>query len=409
MTHRHRVLAALDRQPTDRVPLDLGGMRSTGISCFAYPGLRRVLGLPDRPPLVEDTFQMLAIPELDVLDALDVDVVTILDGVTNAFEQPELWRDYDFGGRLRAKVRHPENFRVEPDGTVVQGDARMVPGSYVFDTEHAGQPLNLDDLPPIDVDRFREEVRRGYATPEEADRLAEFCRRVRESTDRAVFLNDWRICTGISIHGFDGLAIFPMRCLLEPDTVRALHEILTERALHNIALIAPRVRGLVDIAMMSADDWGTQQNLIAGPDTFRSLFLPYYRAANDAWRQGAPECRTFLHSCGAVFALIPLIREAGFDVLNPVQWTAGGHTAAEWKAKAEECGLALWGGGMDSQATLPLGTVQDVEEVARCAVETLSAGGGYVFCNIHNILAEVEPEKVVAMYRVARSIRPAGR
>ena len=54
----------------------------------------------------------------------------------------------------------------------------------------------------------------------EADRLAEFCRRVRESTDRAVFLNDWRICTGISIHGFDGLAIFPMRCLLEPDTVR---------------------------------------------------------------------------------------------------------------------------------------------------------------------------------------------
>ncbi|MCX7799213.1 MAG: hypothetical protein N2109_02605 [Fimbriimonadales bacterium] len=406
MTGHQRVLASLNRQPIDRVPMDLGGMRSTGISCFAYPGLRRELGLPEKPPLVEDTHQMLALPERDVLDALDVDVVTILDGVTNAFEQPELWRDYDFGGRLRAKVRHPENFRTEPDGTVVQGSARMVPGSYVFDVEHAGQPLNLDDLPPIDVEAFREEARRGYATPEEADRLAELCRRVRESTDRAVFLNDWRIGPGISIHGFDGLAIFPMRCLLEPHTVRALHEILTERALHHIRLIAPRVRGLVDVAMVSADDWGTQQSLIAGPETFRSLFLPYYRACNDAWHAAAPETKTFLHSCGAIHPLIPLIAEAGFDVLNPVQWTAGGRTAAEWKASADQAGIALWGGGMDSQATLPLGTVEDVERVASESVRKLSAGGGYVFCNIHNVLAEVEPRKVVAMYRAARSVRP---
>jgi len=144
MTSRERVLKALAFEETDRVPRDLGAMRSTGISAFAYPKLVEALGLPPRRPRVHDTGQMLALPEVDVLDALGCDVVTIDGGVTNAFEEPEKWHDYDFGGRLPARVLHPKAFETQPDGSVLQWKStRMPPTSYVFNAEHSGQPLLL--------------------------------------------------------------------------------------------------------------------------------------------------------------------------------------------------------------------------------------------------------------------------
>ena len=138
-TPRERILQTLKFQTPDRLPKDLGGMCSTGISAFAYPKLVAALGLPPRRPRVEDTMQMLALPDLDVLDALGCDVVTICDGVTNALEQPDTWHEYEFNGRLPAFVRHPENFKVEPDGTIFQGSLRMPTSSYVFDALHGGQ------------------------------------------------------------------------------------------------------------------------------------------------------------------------------------------------------------------------------------------------------------------------------
>jgi uroporphyrinogen decarboxylase len=133
-------------------------MRSTSISAFAYPKLVHALGLPPRRPRTEDTGQMLALPDLDVLDALGIDVVTIADRTTNAFDQPEIWQDYDFNGRLPARVRYPDAFQSLPDGTILQGTTRMPPTSFVFDDLHGGQPIDLSsDLPKPDL----EEVRQG--------------------------------------------------------------------------------------------------------------------------------------------------------------------------------------------------------------------------------------------------------
>jgi len=100
---------------------------------------------------------------------------------------------------------------------------------------------------------------------------------------------------------------------------------------------------------------------------------------------------------------LDIVADSGFDIVNPVQWCAGGHTPAQWKTRTAARRLALWGGGVDSQHTLPLGTVADVERQVRKVAPLLSAGGGYVFCNIHNILAEIAPEKVMAMYREAKA------
>ena len=399
-TSRQRVLQALNFQTPDRVPKDLGGMRSTCISAFAYPKLVAALGLPPRLPRLEDTGQMLALPDLDVLDALDIDVITILDGVTNAFDQPDLWHDYDFAGRLPAKVRWPENFALQPDGAILQrGRSRMVPDSYVFDDEHGGQPLDLSaDLPKLDLAECRRFVQDNRLTDLQIRATRDLCRQVRSSTDRAVFFNDGALQVPMGIGAYSGVAIFPMLCLTEPDYVAELHEIATERTLQNIRALLPEIRDDIDIIMMSADDWGTQNNLFASPKVFRKLFLPFYRRLNDESHRLAPDVKLFLHSCGAIYNLIDLVVESGFDILNPVQWPAGGHTYQEWKDRARGR-IALWGGGVNSQVTLPLGTIEDVRGEVASVSRTLGQDGGYVFCNIHNVLAEIAPEKVIAMYQ----------
>jgi uroporphyrinogen decarboxylase len=401
-TSREIVLQALNFQTPVRIPKDLGGMRSTSISAFAYPKLVAALSLPPRLPRVEDTGQMLALPDLDVIDALGVDVVTILDGVTNALppgEQADFWHDYDFNGRLPAQVRWPQNFSAQPDGTIFQyGKSRMVPDSYVFDEEHAGQPLNLsDDLPKSDLKQLRKDLESHYIHDGQVIAIRDLCKRVRESTDRAVFFNHSAIQAWMGIGSYGGVAIFPMLCITEPDYVTELHEIVTERSLYNVRALLPEIREYVDVIMMTADDWGTQNNLFASPKVYQKLFLPYYQRINAIAHQIAPQMKLFMHNCGAVYNLIDLVVESGFDILNPVQWPAGGHSYREWKDKARGR-IALWGGGVNAQATLPHGSVEDVRREVSEVTHCLAQGGGYVFCNIHNILAEITPEKVIAMY-----------
>ena len=164
--------------------------------------------------------------------------------------------------------------------------------------------------------------------------------------------------------------------------------------------LVPEIGPYVDVIMMAADDWGTQNNLIASPKVFRNLFLPFYRRVTDECHRIAPNVKLFLHSCGAIYNLIDLVVESGFDILNPIQWPAGGHSYKEWKDKARGR-IALWGGGVNSQVTLPLGTVEDVRKEVREVTQYMKQDGGYVFCNIHNILAEIAPEKVIAMYEEA--------
>ncbi len=326
MTSRDRVTESLRFRPTDRVPLDLGGMRSTGISAFAYPGLRAALGLSARPPRLYDTKQMLALPERDVLDALCCDVAHVtLDECTNAFEEPARWKPYGFNGRLDALVTGPGAFTARPDGAIEQrredgGVSRMVPCSYVFDAEHAGEPLDLEaEIAEPDWDAKSRELDRRSFSEERVAAVAAYCRRVRASTDRAVFLNGWQSAIGFP----GGMAAFSMLCLLHPAWVRELHRMEADHMVRQAELLLPAVADSVDVLMLAADDQGTQNGPILPPEVFRDLYVPAYRRITDACHRVAPGLKLFLHSCGAIFELLPHVIEAGFDVLNPVQWSAG--------------------------------------------------------------------------------------
>lgn len=401
-TSREIVRDALEGREPPRVPRDLGGMLSTGISCFAYPSLVEALGLPPRRPRVHDTMQMLALPDLDVLDALGCDVVCVFGHleVTNAFPQPQPWKPYDFGGRLEGLVLDPGAFRALPDGSIEQPAlrARMVPAGHVFDFEHGGQPTGLEgDLPLPDIDAWIRHLERHALSDEALERQRALCRRVREESDRAVFFNGLTAGIGIANHG--GIGIFPMLCLIYPDHIAELHERSTDCIARQLERQLDAVGEFIDIYMLSADDWGTQGQTIASPEVYQRLFQPSYRRLNDLIHRRAPQVKTFLHSCGAIHGMIPAIAASGFDILNPVQWPAGGLGPAAWKQAAREAGLALWGGGANAQGVLPHASPDAVAEHVREVVAILAEGGGYVFNCIHNLLAEIPGEKVVAMYR----------
>ena len=197
-----------------------------------------------------------------------------------------------------------------------------------------------------------------------------------------------------------GIGIFPVICMTEPDFVAELHEMVTRNTVEQLELILSEIGPYIDIYFLNGDDWGTQDQSIMPPRLYKSLFLPYYKRMNDAIHRSAPGVRSFLHSCGAIYDLLDMIVESGFDVLNPVQWTAGGHSYREWKDRTRGR-IALWGGGVDSQHVLPLGAPEEVTGSVREIVDYLAADSGFVCCSVQNILAGVPAENVVAMYRAA--------
>jgi len=398
MTRRERVRAAIRFQPTDQVPKDLSAMASTGVSCFAYPKLVAALGLPPRLPKVFDTGQMLAIPDRDVLDALDCDCCFVGDVAhTNAFEEPERWHPFDFNGRLPALVQNPAGYSVQPDGTIVLGGSTMVPESYVFDAPHGGQPPNLLAEPQKeDLEAMAKRLDQQTVSDERVAAITAYCRRAREATDRAIMFRGPG--AGLGFRG--GIAAFSMLCLLDPGYVRELHAIVTDHAVRQLERVLPAIAPYVDVIMLAADDQGTQQASILPPDSFAELFTPFYRKVNDACHRVAPDVSTFLHSCGAIYHLLDAIIDAGFDILNPVQWSAGGHSFREWKDVCRRR-IALWGGGVDTQTMLPLGSVDAVRRQVAEVVGYLKQDSGFVFCAIHNLLAEIPAEKIVAIYQTA--------
>ncbi len=405
---RQRVIDALEYKIPDRLPKDLGAMGSTGISVFAYPKLVEALGLPPRRPRAYDIMQMLALPDPDVLEALGCDVVTVnSDQSTNAFEEPERWYDYDFNGRLPARVTNPEAFEVQADGTIRNirkgEEYSMPPSSYFFDREHGGQLFDIaGNLPYVDLDKLREDLREQLLTGEKVVSVREYCRRVRSATGRAVmFWGPEEAGLDFSYRG--GISGWSMMCISDPDHVKEVHDIVTDHAVENFRRLLPEIKDSVDILMVEAADHGLQTTTILPPPVFDDLFVPYYRKLNDAIAEIAPEVKRFLHCCGAVYDIIDGIIASGFDILNPVQWSAGKRSYKEWKDKARGR-IVLWGGGINTQTTLPLGSVEDVVRETAEVVAYLKQDSGYVACPIHNILAEIPPEKIIAFYQTAASV-----
>jgi uroporphyrinogen-III decarboxylase len=154
------------------------------------------------------------------------------------------------------------------------------------------------------------------------------------------------------------------------------------------------------VAFVTGTDFGTQQSSFISVKAYRELFRPFHQAVN-GWIHAHTPWRTFIHSCGSVVSLIPDFIEAGFDILNPVQCSAAGMEAAELKRKFGDR-ITFWGGGVDTQRTLPFGTPDEVRREVRERIGAFAPGGGFVFNTIHNVQPATPVENVLALYQAVR-------
>jgi hypothetical protein len=182
-----------------------------------------------------------------------------------------------------------------------------------------------------------------------------------------------------------------------------LHEVFsaqTETALQNLEKLYRIVGDLPGLAYICGTDFGTQTSQFCSTDTYRELYMPYYKKINN-WIHESTSWKCFKHSCGAVAEFMPLFIESGFDIINPVQLSAAGMDAKQLKSEFGE-NLVFWGGGVDTQKTLPFGTPDEIrsEVLERC--EIFSKGGGFVFNSIHNVQAKTPVANVVAMVNAVK-------
>ena len=159
----------------------------------------------------------------------------------------------------------------------------------------------------------------------------------------------------------------------------------------------------VQVVFVSGTDFGTQRGLFCSVDSYRKLFKPFHKAVNERIHE-LTSWKTFIHSCGSVYELIPDLIEAGFDVLNPVQCSAEGMEPR--RLKKEFCkDIVFWGGGVDTQNTLPFGRPEEIYKEVCERIEIFAKGSGFVFNGIHNIQSNVPTENILAMFKAVNDAR----
>ena len=414
MTSRERVRCALDHREPDRVPIDFGGHRSSGIAAIAYAKLKKAVGIASGGIYVYDMVQQLAIVEPEVLDAVGADVVELGRGFM--LDDAE-WKDWTLPdgtpckipGFIHVEKRGSDSYLLADDGVdlAIQKD-----GCLYFEQIHwpwlERNPAEQDfaDL----EDAFAHTMWTGIPTAgghipltdDGCRRLADGARKLRESTDRAIvglfggnlfevpqFL--YRIDTYLTHMG------------LYPEACERLSEALCRFYMPKLESWLGAVGSYIDV-MLFGDDLGGQNGPVMSPAMYRRYYKPWHSRLWKRAKELAPHVNIHLHSCGGIEPLLDDLIDAGLESSNPVQITSVGMDPKHLKDAYGER-FTFWGGGCDTREMLPRGTPAEIERHVRDLLRIWRPGGGYVFQQVHNVLADVPPANILAMLKEAREFR----
>jgi uroporphyrinogen-III decarboxylase len=417
MTSRERVINALNHRQPDKVPVDFGSSPVTGINASMVYKLRKAYGLPEHPVKIVDCYQMLGEVEEDLIEKLCVDCVPIM-GYTNLFGfRNNDWKPWTlFDG---TPVLVPGGFNTEPApcGGIYQypeGDKSIPPSGYmpkgglyfnaiIRDTSFDEDNLSVDD----NLEEFTllsDEALSYYQKEAEA---------LHKNTDAAIVANPGGTALG-------DIALVPATFLKQPkgirdieewyismasrqDFLKELYDRQTQIALTNLALLKEAVGDNIDVIYLCGTDLGSQTGPMCSTATFADVYLPYYKRMND-WIHQNTTWKVFKHCCGSIKPLIPKFIEAGFDILNPVQNSAKDMDAQTLK---DEFGsqINFWGGGVDTQHTLPFGSREEVYKQVMERIKIYNKSGGFIFNTIHNTQFGVPVENFLAMVDAIKQFR----
>jgi hypothetical protein len=374
--------------------------------------LRQALALdpPGTPVRVIEPYQMLGEIKPDLMGALGVDVVGLRSWASMFGYPLEGWKPWTFFDGTPVLVPEGFNTEPEPNGDILMyphGDksapasGRMPAGGYYFDAIVRQPSFDEDNLDPEDnLEEF------GPISRDDLEYFQAEAERLFTTTDKAILGNfggtsfgDIALVPATQLRhprGIRDLEEWYMSTITRRDYVWSVFEKQAEIALENLSRIHERVGDRIQVLFVTGTDFGAQNGPFISPRIYRDLYQPFHRMVN-TWVHRHTSWKTFIHSCGSVYRLIPDFIEAGFDILNPVQTSA-----AEMNPErlAEEFGdqVVFWGGGVDTQQTLPFGKPSQIRQQVQERMRIFGRGGGFVFNPIHNVQAGVPVENLLALY-----------
>ena len=409
MTSKERFDLTINHRQPDKMVVDFGSTNVTGIHARAVENLRNYYGLEYKPVRITDSYQMLGEVDAELAGILGVDV-TAARGRKSSFGFYNSGPFKEYLTPWGQTVLVPEGFQTTNDekGDVLiypQGDTtarpsgRMPVNGFFFDAILRQPPIDEDKLDP-------EDNLEGYGRVSEAD--LEYWKetvRVARATGKAVIaglggtaLGDIAHIPGINLKnpkGIRDITEWYMSLIMRPDYVRTVFDRQSAIAIENLNQLYQVIGNQIDAVYICGTDFGTQDSTFCSPEQFDELWLPYYRRINN-WIHEHTSWKTFKHSCGAVESFMSRFIAAGFDIINPVQVNAHGMDPVHLK-KTYGKDLVFWGGGIDTQKTLPFSTPFAVREEVLRLCDIFARDGGFVFATVHNIQANVPVENIVAL------------
>lgn len=419
MNSRERVKLALCHQEPDRVPVDLGSLSVTGMHATTVYKLRQALGLdaPGTPVKVIEPYQMLGEIGLDLIAALEVDVVGFRSSTTAFGFKNEGWKPFRFFDGTPLLV--PGGFNTEPEANgdilmyphgdhTVPPSGRMPKDGFYFDSIIRQGPIDEAQLHWEDnTEEF------SYVSPAGLQHFQQEAERLFHGTDKALVarfgdssFGDIAKVSGPGLKhpkGIRDIEEWYVSLETRRDYIYKVFERQCEIALANLEKCLPLMRDQITVGYVSGTDFGQQTGPFISPRRYRDLFKPFHKQINDYIHKNT-EWKTFMHSCGSSYALLNDFIEAGFDILNPVQTSAAQMDPALLKREFGDR-IVFWGGGVDTQRTLPFGTPEEVKQEVRERIKIFGKGGGFVFCPVHNVQARTPIENVLAMFEALREFR----
>ncbi len=409
MKSKERVIQALNHKTPDKIPVDFGGTGQTGIHISCVEALRNYYGLDRMPVKAVEPYQMLGLIEDDLKECIGIDTLATDIGYTMFGFRNENWKEWKapwgqvilVAGDFNTTIDENGDYLIFPQGDMtIPPSGKMPETSFFFDAIIRQEEIVEENLNPEDnTEEF------GLISDNDLALWKKETAKLRNS-DKALVAN-----TGGTALG--DIALVPAVNLKHPKGIRSIEEwymstvtrheyihkvfdIQSDIAVRNLEKLVHIIENTIDVIFICGTDFGTQSSTFCSVETYHDLWMPYYKRIND-WIHKNTRWKTFKHCCGSIKSFIPSFIDSGFDILNPVQISAANMNPEELKAEFGEQ-IVFWGGGVDTQKTLPFGKPDDVrkEVLERC--EILSRNGGFVFSSIHNIQANTPVENIVAMF-----------
>lgn len=411
MTGKDKVLRALHHQ-SGKVPVDFGSNAVTGMHVSIVGAIREHYGLERKPVKVIEPYQMLGEVDDELKEIIGIDVEGLLAPLTNWGFPLADWKEWTtpwgqevlVPGKFTTKAEAGHLYIYPQGDTSAAPSGHMPEGGYFFDTIARQNHFNEDDIKA--EDNLEEFI---PFTEEDLTYYNDHKERVKNSS-RAVLgslpgtaLGDIALVPGPGMkdpRGIRDVTEWYMSMALRQDLLHEIFDRQTEIALENLQTYKNILGNTVQVVFTCGTDFGTQDSQFCSTATFDELYLPYYKKVND-WIHSNTSWKTFKHSCGAVEGFMSHFIEAGFDIINPVQCSAAGMDPKTLKDRYGK-DIVFWGGGVDTQNTLPFGNPEEVRKEVLERLEIFSRDGGFVFDAIHNVQAKTPIENVVAMLEAVK-------